>query len=253
MTYTHSSTTKATISVVLLRAAAGVALLAVPCFDAGAQVRPQAEVASKSIAVPYDYTQIDPALYPDIYYGKSRLNAMTFKVNAVAAAALITNAAFELEWKQWSVQLPMYYSNLDYFSHRVRFRVAAFQPGIRYWFDRDNVLGHTGFFVGAYVGLAWYNMSLGGSDRIQDHKGRSPALGGGLESGWRRTLGKSGRWKLELSLGVGVYRAYYDHIDNRYSGAVKSTVRKAFVGIDHVGVSFGYTIDLKKVTMFASD
>ena len=105
MTYTHSSTTKATISVVLLRAAAGVALLAVPCFDAGAQVRPQAEVASKSIAVPYDYTQIDPALYPDIYYGKSRLNAMTFKVNAVAAAALITNAAFELEWKQWSVQL----------------------------------------------------------------------------------------------------------------------------------------------------
>ena len=164
MTYTHSSTTKAAISAVLLRAAASVALLAAPCFAADAQLRPHTEVASNSIAVPYDYTQIDPALYPDIYYGKSRLNAMTFKVNAMAAAALITNATFELEWKQWSVQLPMYYSNLDYFSHRVRFRVAAFQPGIRYWFDRDKVLGHTGFFVGAHVGLAWYNMSLGGSD-----------------------------------------------------------------------------------------
>ncbi|MDE6612810.1 MAG: DUF3575 domain-containing protein [Muribaculaceae bacterium] len=247
MTYNYPSSEKATIAAALSRAVAAVVFVAVPVL-ASASVEPaEAEVAvSKSISVPYDYTKIDPALYPEIYYGKSRLNAMTFKVNAVAAAALITNATFELEWKQWSVQLPMYYSNLDYFSHRVRFRIAAFQPGIRYWFGRDTVLGHTGFFAGAHFGLAWYNMSLGGSDRIQDHKARTPALGGGLEGGWRRVLGKSGRWKLELSLGVGVYRAHYDHIDNRHSGAVKSTVKKAFVGIDHVGVSFGYTLDLKK-------
>lgn len=189
----------------------------------------------------YGYANPDPALF----YGKSRLNALTFKVNTVAAAMLITNATFELEWKRWSVQLPLYYSNIDYFSHRVKFRVGAIQPGIRYWLSPDKVLGHTGFFVGAHVGLAWYNMALGGTDRIQDHDARTPALGGGIEGGWRHTIGPSGRWKIELSVGVGVYRAHYDLINNT-TGILKHTRSKAFVGLDHVGVSFGYSLDLKK-------
>ena len=170
---------------------------------------------------------------------------MTFKVIAVAAAVAVTNATFELEWRRWSVQLPLYYSNLDYFSHRVKFRTGAIQPGVRYWFAPDRVVGHTGFFAGAHFGIAWYNMSFGGTDRIQDRDGRTPALGGGLEGGWRRTLGRSGHWKLELSLGVGVYSARYDLIDNT-TGVLKHTSSKVFVGVDHVGVTFGYSLDLKK-------
>ncbi len=181
----------------------------------------------------------------DYFYGKSRLNALTFKVNAVAAAVAVTNAAFELEWRRWSVQLPLYYSNLDYFSHRVKFRTGVIQPGVRYWFAPDRVVGHTGFFAGAHFGIAWYNMSFGGTDRIQDRDGRTPAIGGGLEGGWRRTLGRSGHWKLELSLGVGVYSARYDLIDNT-TGVLRHTSSKVFVGVDHVGVTFGYSLDLKK-------
>lgn len=182
----------------------------------------------------------------DYFYGKSRLNALTFKVNAAAAAMLITNATFELEWKRWSVQLPLYYSNLDYFSHRVKFRTFALQPSLRYWFAPDRVVGHTGFFVGVHYGMAWYNVALGGSDRFQDHKGRTPAIGGGIEGGWRTDIGRSGHWKLELSLGVGAYKARYDRIENKHSGVLKAYRNKTFVGIDHVAVSVGYTLDLKK-------
>lgn len=183
---------------------------------------------------------------PALFYGKSRLNALTFKVNAVGAAMLVTNATFELEFSRWSAQLPVYFSGLDYFSHQTKFRIMALQPGIRYWFRPESDTGHTGWFAGAHLGMAWYNFALSGGDRIQDHNGRTPALGGGIEAGWRTTLGKTGRWKLELAIGAGAYKARYDHIDNSGAGTVKSYRNKTFFGIDHVGVTFGYSLDLKK-------
>ncbi len=181
----------------------------------------------------------------DWYYGRSRLNALTFKVNAVAAALAVTNASFELEWRRWSVQLPVYYSNLDYFSHRVKFRTIAMRPSLRFWFSPDRVVGHTGFFAGVHFGMAWYNVAMGGIDRIQDHGGHTPALGGGIEAGWRMPLGRSGHWKFELSLGVGAYKARYDRIDNT-TGVLKAYRNRTIFCVDNLGVSFGYSLDLKK-------
>ncbi len=181
----------------------------------------------------------------DYFYGKSRLNALTFKVNAVAAAFAVTNATFELEWRRWSVQLPLYYSNLDYFSHRVKFRTGAIQPGVRYWFAPDRVVGHTGFFAGAHFGIAWYNMSFGGTDRIQDRDGRTPALGGGLEGGWRRTLvGRSGTGSSSCRLAWA--STAHATTSSTTHGRAAAHIVEVFVGVDHVGVTFGYSLDLKK-------
>ncbi|MCM1067063.1 MAG: DUF3575 domain-containing protein [Muribaculaceae bacterium] len=211
------------------------------CFGGGHPAAQEAAIAAPSVRYEAGAQAPDHSLF----YGKSRLNALTFKVNAVGVGLLQLNTTFELEWRQWSVQLPVYYSNLDYFSHRVKFRTMALQPGVRYWFTPEADSGHRGWFVGAHFGMAWYNVALGGTDRIQDHKGRTPALGGGIEGGWRRTLGRTGRWKLELSIGVGAYKARYDHIDN-HDGTLLRYSKRTFVGIDHVGVSFCYSLDLKK-------
>ena len=196
----------------------------------------------------FDTELASPAQFSesDWYYGHSRLNALTFKVNAVAAALAVTNASFELEWRRWSVQLPVYYSNLDYFSHRVKFRTFALRPAFRYWFSSDKVVGHTGWFVGVHYGMAWYNVAMGDTDRIQDHGSHTPALGGGVEFGWRMPLGRSGHWKFELSLGAGLYKARYDRIDNNSSGVLKAYRNRTIFCIDNVGVSFGYSLDLKK-------
>lgn len=160
---------------------------------------------------------------------------------------LIPNLTAEYEWRRWSAQLPIYYSDLNYFSRRVKFHTIALQPGVRYWFNSgDAAHGHTGLFAGVHFGVAWYNASLGGTDRYQDYERRTPAVGGGVEIGWRTAFGSSRRWKFELSIGGGAYSLHYDRFANPASGRGEliGSRRKTFIGVDNVGVSFGYSFDM---------
>ncbi len=169
---------------------------------------------------------------------------MLVKTNAVGWGMAISNLAIEVELaKHLSFNLPVYYSGVDYFKETNKFRIFGIYPEFRYWFkERD------GWFVGAHAGLAYYNFALGGDWRIQDTNGTTPAIGGGLNVGYRMSLSKKHpRWKVEFTLGGGVYDVHYEKFVNEKDGPkAQGAVNKTAFALDNVGISFSYSIDLKK-------
>lgn len=165
------------------------------------------------------------------------------KTNGVGWAMGIGNVAVEADLApHWSLSVPVYYSAWNYFRSTVKFRTLAVQPEIRYWFDGNNER----WFAGAHFGYAQYNFALDGEYRIQDHDGKSPALGGGVSAGYRMSVSRNKRWKMELSLGAGVYSLHYDKFRNEENGLPVRTVRKTFFGIDQANISIVYTLDWKR-------
>lgn len=184
-------------------------------------------------------TPTEPLVYPAPVYGRR----WYVKSNAIGWAMLAGNIAVEADMSQrLSLSVPVYFSALNYFTSRVKFRTAMVQPELRYWFDDLGPSGHTGWFAGVHAGVGHFNMALGGDTRIQDTDGRHPAVGGGLSAGWRKDIGRNGRWKLEFSLGVGAYYARYDKYQNRPQGyCLEKDRHTTFVGIDKATVSIVYT------------
>lgn len=167
------------------------------------------------------------------------------KTNAPGWGLGIANVAAEVDLaKHWSFTLPVYYSAWDYFKSTTKFRTFAIQPEFRYW-----LAGHNdGFFAGAHFGLAYYNLATG-DYRYQDHNRRSPALGGGLSVGYRLPISGNNRWRVEFSLGAGVYSLHYDKFHNTprtKDGLLVKSVKKTYWGLDQAAVSFSYTFDLKR-------
>lgn len=165
------------------------------------------------------------------------------KTNTIGWGLLIANLAGEMDWgKHWSFVLPVYYSACNYFTSEVKFRTLTLQPELRYWF-RNN---HTGWYTGAHLGASWFNLAAGGDYRYQDHNRCTPALGGGLNGGYRMPMSKNGRWWLEFSLGAGVYQVDYDKFQNRKNGAWIANGKKVAFAVDQVAVSVAYRFDKKK-------
>lgn len=163
------------------------------------------------------------------------------KTNAIGWAMFVSNLAVEVDFgKNWSFTLPIYYSGMNYFKRTLKFRTFTVQPEIRYWFS-----GGDGFFIGAHAGMGYFNYALNGDYRIQDRDADTPAWGGGVSGGYRMPLGKSKRWKMEFTLGAGVYSAKYDKFKNERNGALVSTHKTTFFGIDNAAVTFVYTFDRK--------
>lgn len=165
------------------------------------------------------------------------------KTNIPAWAMLWTNIAAEFDCApHWSVQLPVYYSGFNYFSSRRKFRTLAIVPEVRYWFSDSN----QGWFAGVHLGMAYYNVAFGGDFRYQDHNRRTPAIGGGVNFGYRLNISSNRLWRLEFSLGAGVYRLDYDKFSNEDNGLLMGRCKKTFAGIDNAAVSLCYTFDLSK-------
>jgi hypothetical protein len=165
------------------------------------------------------------------------------KTNTIGWGLLIANLAGEMDWgKHWSFVLPVYYSACNYFTSEVKFRTLTLQPELRYWF-RNN---HTGWYTGAHLGASWFNLAAGGDYRYQDHNRCTPALGGGLNGGYRMPMSKNGRWWLEFSLGAGVYQVDYDKFQNRKNGSWIANEKKVTFAVDQVAVSVVYRFDKKK-------
>ena len=169
-----------------------------------------------------------------------------FKTNALGLAMGVANAAIELDLAHhWSFSLPVYYSAWNYFETTIKFRTLATQPELRYWLSGEN----DGLFAGAHFGLAYYNLAVNGNYRYQDHNCETPAIGGGLSVGYRLPLSKNNRWKVEFSLGAGVYALYYDKFYNTpdvKDGLMVESVKKTYWGVDQATVSFSYMFDLGK-------
>ena len=170
------------------------------------------------------------------------------KSNAIGWGLAVINVAAEIDLgKKWSFQLPIYYSGHNYFTSTIKFRTFTIQPEIRYWFSGN---AKDKFFVGAHFGMSYYNFAVDGNYRIQDKDGNTPALGGGLSLGYRLPISKNGRWKMEISVGGGVYSLEYDkfhNTDKTSAGALSHTVdKKTWFGLDHAAVSFAYMFNLKR-------
>lgn len=169
------------------------------------------------------------------------------KTNYIGLALLNANLAVEADVApHWSVALPIYYSAIDWFKHTIKFRNLSVYPEVRYWFrDWDN----DGFFVGAHFGLSYYNYAFDGKYRYQDHRGRTPAIGGGLSAGYRYPISQDRRWRMEFSLGAGIYPLNYDIFDNTpdvKDGQLMGRNKKTRIGLDQVSISMAYSFDLNK-------
>lgn len=162
------------------------------------------------------------------------------KTNFLSWALLEANLGIEFEMgRHFSFSIPVYYTALDWFDIRTKFRVAGTQPELRYWF-RDNFSGP---FLAAHGTFGYYNVALSNQEyRFQDRDGKHPAYGGGLNFGWKFRLdpGRADRWGLELSLGAGYLYLDYDRFYNVENGRYASSAVRDYFGPDHASVALTY-------------
>ncbi len=165
------------------------------------------------------------------------------KTNLPAYVMLWLNIQAEIDGApHWSFMLPVYYSGWNYFTSTRKYRTLTILPEARYWMRSDN----QGLFIGAHVGFSYYNVAFGGYKRYQDHSKNTPALGGGINIGYRMDLRTDSRWKLEFSFGFGAYTLDYDTFVNCDKGLRIGRNKCTFLGIDNVAVSLCYQFDLRK-------
>lgn len=181
--------------------------------------------------------------FPDILPPPAFKSHWYLKSNLPAWGMLWMNVAAEIDLaRHWSVSLPVYYSGFNYFKRSLKFRTLAIQPQVRWW----PALQNDGFFLGAHLGMAYFNYAKDGDFRYQDHDANTPALGGGIGIGYRWNVGKSGRWAFEASIGAGVYHLDYDIFKNCTDGLLTGRERRTFVGIDNAALSVVYRFELSK-------
>lgn len=165
------------------------------------------------------------------------------KTNVPAWFLLWINLAGEYDIsRHWSVNLSIYYSGFDYFQRTRKYRTFTLMPELRYWFRPDN----QGFFVAPHFGLGWYNVAFEGAYRYQDHDGRTPAIGGGVNAGFRCNISRNKRWRLECSVGFGIYALDYDMFVNKANGLLAGRKKRTFYGIDNAALSVCYMFDVRK-------
>ena len=168
------------------------------------------------------------------------------KTNVIGLGMGISNIAFEVDiTKHTSLTLPIYYSAWNYFKSTIKFRTFAIQPELRLWKSENK----EGFYAGAHFGLAYYNFAFNGEYRYQDYNGKTPAIGGGLSIGYVVPISDNNRWRIEFSLGAGVYALHYDkfyNTPNTSEGMMIESCKKTYWGIDQAAISVSYILNKKK-------
>ena len=198
-------------------------------------------LSSPSITVP------ELSALPEIKVEELKNTSVYLKTNAVALSMLVSNLSVEVTLSDYlSLNIPFYYSGLDWFSRQTKFRTVAFLPELRYNFSSPEQDAYVkGFYLGVHAGVAWYNFAFGGDWRIQDADGKSPALGGGLSLGYRLPLSRRIHGLgIEFNLGAGVYSLNYDKFYNEADGPISQKgIREVRLLPDAVGISLYYRFD----------
>ena len=191
-----------------------------------------------------------PASVPAFVYVEPEeewIPRLHLKTNLIGLAMLNANFAVEVDMaRHWSFTFPVYYCGMDWFKSTIKFRNFTIQPEFRYWFRRSD---NDGFFLGAHFELSYYNFAFDGKYRFQDYRGRTPAIGGGLSAGYRMPISKNNRWRVEFTIGAGIYPLDYSLFDNTpdvRDGQWMSRNKKTYIGIDQAAITFAYSFDLKK-------
>ena len=198
----------------------------------------------EAVEIVPDTTAIIETVIPEVEEWTRKLHV---KTNAIGLGMGIANVAAEIDLaKHWSFTLACLLLGLGLFQDQPSSSApSAVQPEFRYWLSENN----DGFFAGAHFGLAYYNFAFDGDYRYQDHNRETPAIGGGVSIGYRLPISKNNRWRVEFSLGAGVYSNHYDKFHNTprtKDGLMIESIKKTYWGIDQASVSFSYSFDLKK-------
>ena len=162
------------------------------------------------------------------------------KSNILPWILLDANLGIEFEMgRHLSLSIPVFYTALDWFNVRTKFRVIGTQPELRLWFRDD----FSGPFLAAHGTFGYYNIALPQMDfRIQDRDGTTPAYGAGLNFGWKFRLDRhhADRLGLEFSFGGGWLHLDYDAFYNVENGRYSASQVKDYFGPDHAAVSLTY-------------
>lgn len=168
---------------------------------------------------------------------------LTLKTNTLGLALLMLNASVEADiCPHLSFALPIYYSGANYFKSDIKFRTFALQPELRYWFKENNER----WFLGAHFGMAYFNVATNGDWRYQDRGREEPLLGGGISAGYKMPISRNEKWKLEFSLGLGVYSVKWDKFYNEPNGLWVGSGKDLYIGPDNASLSVCYTFDIGK-------
>ena len=180
--------------------------------------------------------KVAPASY------RAQTRAVVLKLNLLTLPALIVNGGVEIQpLAHFSLNVPVYFSGINWFTSTIKFRTLAFQPEVRYWLREDL----HGLFFGAHATFGWYNVALGGDYRYQDHAARTPSFGGGIGLGYKLPLGRNNdaRWGLEFGIGGGVLPLRYDVFYNVENGRLAAEdQKKTYWGVDQAFISVTYRI-----------
>ena len=200
-----------------------------------------------------DIALITPVLTPAAETYGLWMPHIYLKTNFIGWGMLMANLACELDIApHWSFTLPVYYSGMDWFKSTIKFRNFTVQPEFRYWFWLKNdgrYRCNDGLFLGAHFEMSYYNFAFDGEYRYQDYRGRTPALGGGLSIGYRTPISRNHKWKMEFTVGAGIYPLDYslfyntpDVKDGQWAGRRKET----YIGIDQAAITLAYTFDWER-------
>lgn len=171
-----------------------------------------------------------------------RVPLMNLKINGLEAAGLIANFGMEFRiTPRLSIDVMGHYSPYDYFNEARKIRVFAIQPEVRYWWGESLIKGH---FVGVHVPVSGFNVQLNDKYRYQDP---NHALWGiGVSYGYAMPLGKSEKWGVEFTIGVGYMDIKYDVYEGVHNGKYLRTETRNYFGPTRLGIDFTYRIDMKK-------
>lgn len=163
------------------------------------------------------------------------------KTSIPAWATAVANIAGEYDFApNFSAALTVRYSAWNYGHVNCKFRTFRFQPEVRYWLKPL----HRGWFFEGHVAMIAYNVALPSWEyRIQDRKGRYPAIGGGVGFGYRVPFKANSRWAFEAQLGLGIYHLDYNRWENKRGGRLIDRKTDTFCGIDNVALSIVYNLN----------
>lgn len=207
-----------------------------------AKPQPEPQPAPEPVEVIEEVVEVVPEEVPVVETSEF-IPKFTIKTNAVGWVLTQANIGFEIDiCPHLSFSVPVYYSAIDYFTSKIKFRTFNTQPEFRGWISPTN----DGFYVGGHFGVGTFNYAFNGHTRYQSYDHHSPAIGGGLSVGYRLPISKNKRWKVEFSAGAGAYRAHYNKYINEKDGPKYGSEKKTWFGLDQLAVSFSYSFPLRK-------
>lgn len=183
----------------------------------------------------------EPVADVTVLQQENRTHSINLKTNAIGWGLLVTNIGVEYEKDgKWSVCVPFYFSGWDYFKSTTKFRCMYLQPEFRWYYQSV-----PGLFSAVHIGAGYYDVcGSSGKYRYQDKDGDTPFLNAGISVGFRHTLGRSGNWMMEYSIGGGYLSTEYDRFYNTGNGRLINTASFNGFTLDHASISFVYRIPL---------